>query len=102
MIDFLVTLVLLTAAAASLLWPLRRTASVGAGRDGDAEALEAARDAKLRDIRDLELDFRLGKLSEPDYVAIDSRLRAEAVQLIRDLQSLAERDGSRRPPLEAA
>ncbi|MGH2843772.1 MAG: hypothetical protein ACRDKL_09335, partial [Solirubrobacteraceae bacterium] len=60
--------------------------------------LEAARDAKLREIRDAELDRQTGKLSDQDYEAIDSTLRAEAVELLRcldalDAAQLAEQEG---------
>ncbi len=38
---------------------------------GRVAELEAARDAKYREIRDAELDLRTGKLSDEDYGAID-------------------------------
>ena len=41
--------------------------------------LEAAREAKYREIRDAELDYRTGKLSDADWRAMDRSLRAEAV-----------------------
>ncbi|MBV9423726.1 MAG: hypothetical protein JOZ98_12500 [Solirubrobacterales bacterium] len=47
--------------------------------------LEAARDAKYREIRDAELDHRTGKLSDADYEAIDQTLRAEALTILRAL-----------------
>jgi hypothetical protein len=47
--------------------------------------LKAARDAKFREIRDTELDHRTGKLSQEDFELIDRSLRAEAVQILRDL-----------------
>jgi hypothetical protein len=47
--------------------------------------LEAARDAKFREIRDAELDHRTGKLSHEDFEHIDRSLRGEAVQILRDL-----------------
>jgi len=50
--------------------------------------LEAARDAKYREIRDAELDHQTGKLSDPDFQAIDSTLRAEAIELLRQLDAL--------------
>jgi hypothetical protein len=50
--------------------------------------LEAARDAKYREIRDAELDHQTGKLSEDDYEAIDSTLRTEAVELLHELDAL--------------
>ena len=37
--------------------------------------LEAARDAKYAEIRDAELDYRTGKLSEADWRALDRQLR---------------------------
>lgn len=53
--------------------------------------LEAARDAKYREIRDAELDRRTGKLSEADYQAIDRALRAEAVEILKALDEARDR-----------
>ncbi len=50
--------------------------------------LEAAREAKYREIRDAELDMRTGKLSRSDYEAIDGALRAEALAILNRLQAL--------------
>lgn len=47
--------------------------------------LEAAREAKYREIRDAELDHRTGKLSDADYEAVNATLRAEAVEILRAL-----------------
>jgi hypothetical protein len=67
------------------------------GEQGSAQAdvssprraeLEAAREAKYREIRDAELDLRTGKLSQEDYDAIDGALRAEAVEILDRLQEL--------------
>jgi hypothetical protein len=57
--------------------------SAGAARDG----LESAREAKYREIRDAELDYRTGKLSREDYEAIDGELRAEAIGILRRLEA---------------
>ncbi len=56
------------------------------------EELEAAREAKYREIRDAELDFRTGKLSSEDYRAIDGDLRAEAIEILNRLERLRTRD----------
>jgi hypothetical protein len=61
----------------------------GVGPDAVAE-LEAARDAKYREIRDAEMDVRTGKLSDADYQAIDSTLRAEAMEILRALDGARE------------
>jgi hypothetical protein len=64
---------------------------------GEAEAaarseLEAAREAKYREIRDAELDYRTGKLSTEDYEAVDGALRAEAVEILDRLEALAKKE----------
>jgi hypothetical protein len=53
------------------------------------DALEAAKDAKYREIRDAELDWRTGKLSDEDYREQDRRLRAEAIEILHDLDELS-------------
>jgi hypothetical protein len=85
--------VLVIAVLALVVWvvgaPLRR----GAQAAEDAEtiergSLEAAREAKYREIRELELDRRTGKLSDEDFRALDRQLRAEAVAILRRLDEL--------------
>jgi hypothetical protein len=56
----------------------------------DRANLEAAREAKYREIRDAELDYRTGKLSSEDYAAIDGTLRAEAVAILDRLAALGD------------
>jgi len=50
--------------------------------------LEAAKESKYREIRDAELDLGMGKLSRADHRAIDSELRAEAIEILRELDGL--------------
>jgi hypothetical protein len=76
--------------------PLRRAATAPDGaQDPELESLEridleAAREAKYREIRDAELDHQTGKLSDDDYEAIDSTLRSEAIELLHRLDTLEE------------
>jgi hypothetical protein len=51
------------------------------------DELDAAREAKYREIRDAELDYRTGKLSREDYEAIDGELRAEAIEILNRLEA---------------
>lgn len=53
--------------------------------------LEAARDAKYREIRDAELDHSTGKLSDTDFEAVDRSLRAEAIELLKAVDEASER-----------
>lgn len=69
--------------------PLRRGAGAAdQAFDAERASLEAAREAKYREIRELELDVRTGKLSDEDFKALDRQLRAEAVAILRDLDRL--------------
>ncbi len=54
------------------------------------DELEAAREAKYREIRDAEMDFRTGKLSDADYGLLDGELRAEALKILDSLDALDE------------
>jgi hypothetical protein len=54
------------------------------------DELDAAREAKYREIRDAELDFRTGKLSREDYQAIDADLRAEAIEILNRIERQAD------------
>lgn len=62
--------------------------------------LQAAREAKYREIRDAELDLRTGKLSQEDFKAIDGPLRAEALEILDRLQALDR--GEREPDRDDA
>lgn len=57
------------------------------------EDLEAAKEARYREIREAEMDYRTGKLDEADWKAIDRQLRQEAMELLRQLDALGVRDG---------
>ena len=84
--------ILVILALAVVVWvvsaPLRRGEPPEVADAAQRDALEAARDAKYREIRDAELDWRIGKLSDEDYREQDRRLRAEAVEILRGLDEL--------------
>jgi hypothetical protein len=107
--EFLIVLAALALVSLFVTRPLWRAPAVGSGGEtepveapgaaglSDPEPtpdpvadLEAAREAKYREIRDAELDRRTGKLSEGDYEAIDSSLRAEAVEILNALDEARE------------
>jgi hypothetical protein len=58
----------------------------------ERDELDAAREAKYREIRDAELDFRTGKLSAEDYAATDGALRAEGVEILDRLEAIERLD----------
>ncbi len=61
--------------------------ALGGGLAADRERLEIARETKYREIRDAELDYRTGKLSETDYRELDAELRAEALEILDSLEA---------------
>jgi hypothetical protein len=72
--------------------PLRRGPDVDRREDERRAALEAAKEAKYREIRDAELDFRMGKLTDADYRTTDRELRAQAIEILRELDALTPED----------
>jgi hypothetical protein len=111
--EFVLLLVILFAVAFVVTGPLRRPraqrgggqlagwehgedrgGSAAAAATGDFEReselaeLEAVREAKYREIRDTQLDFDTGKLSQEDFEAIDSGLRAEAFKILEQIDRL--------------
>ena len=86
--QFLLVLVVLAAVVALVSAPLRaRHADAPEPGDDDLPALEAAKEAKYREIRDAELDRRTGKLSEEDWRSLDAQLRAEAMEILRRIDA---------------
>ena len=91
----LVTLVLVAGVLIVISAPLRARAAERRGSTRESEhtkpeperaALEAEREAKYREIRDAELDYRTGKLSREDYEAVDAALRREAIAILDSLE----------------
>ena len=99
MLQFLIVLAILAVVVIVVTGPLRSVSrSPSAGAEGAPEVddnadiadLEAAREAKYREIRDAELDHSTGKLSDADFEAVDKTLRAEAVEILHALDRARE------------
>ena len=86
----LIVIAVLTIVVLLVSAPLRRGASARVEeRDELRRAdLEAARESKYREIRDAELDYRTGKLSEADWKRLDRELRQEAIEILREIDEL--------------
>ena len=98
MLEFVLVLVVLAVAVWLVTGPLRQAGTPRAQeREGRAatqvQELEAERESKYREIRDAELDYRVGKLSEDDWRVQDRALRAEAVEILRRLDAARARLG---------
>ena len=90
-VEILLALVALSCLVALVVSaPLTRGAVIAAQAevDGRRAELEAAKEAKYREIADARLDHKLGKVSAADYEATHRELQAQAVQILRDLDDL--------------
>ena len=89
--DYGLAFILLAAVVVVLVaLPFRRPGAAEAREDARRATLEAAKEAKYREIRDAELDHRMGKLSEPDWREVDRELRDEAIEILRRLDRLEQ------------
>jgi hypothetical protein len=84
----LALLVLIAIVTLFVAAPLRRDDEAVEAADDRRAELEAAKEAKYREIRDAELDFRMGKVSEADHRATDRELRAQAIEILERLDAL--------------
>src|SRR6476660_9752493 len=94
----LAAIVLAGIVAMIVLNPLRKAEEQGRIEEDRLAALEAAKEAKYREIRDAELDYRMGKLGEDDWREADRELRLQAMEILRELdvigaESTANGDG---------
>jgi hypothetical protein len=77
--------------AVVVLGPLRRPGVEERRESSRIEELQAAKEAKYREIRDAELDREMGKLSQEDWRSVDRDLRGEAIEVLRELDRLEGR-----------
>jgi hypothetical protein len=90
--EYALALVVLAALVAiAVAVPLRRRGVEERLEDVRVAELQAAKEAKYREIRDAELDHRMGKLTREDWRAVDRDLRAEAIEVLRELDRLEGR-----------
>ena len=89
-VALIIVIVLVGLAVLFVGQPLRRGAMtrVREADEGRIADLRAARLAKYGEIRDAEMDYRTGKLSEEDWRTLDRQLRAEAVDILHELDTL--------------
>jgi hypothetical protein len=91
-VEYGLALILLAAVvAAVVLGPLRTRGEPERQEESRIEELQAAKEAKYREIRDAELDREMGKLSREDWRAVDRELRAEAIEILQKLDRLEGR-----------
>ena len=87
--EFVLILAVVAGAVLAVTGPLRgKRRETDERLEAERAELDALKEAKYREIRDAELDYRTGKLSETDWKANDRTLRAEAVEILKRLDQL--------------
>ena len=90
--EYAITLLVLAALVAFVVSiPVRRRGETERRDDTRRDELQVAKEAKYREIRDAELDHRMGKLSERHWRSVDGELRGEAIEILRELDALEGR-----------
>jgi hypothetical protein len=91
-VEYALALIVLAALVAVVVWlPLRHRGVEERHEETRLAELSAAKEAKYREIRDAELDHRMGKLSREDWRSVDRDLRGEAIEILRQLDRLEGR-----------
>lgn len=89
-VGLLIALLFSGLAIAAVAWPLlkRGPTPVLVEDDRLAELLHR-KEQVLASIKELEFDYRVGKLSEADYQQYDQRLRRQAIGLMQQIEQMA-------------
>ena len=58
---------------------------------GELKDLLVLRDVAFDTLRDLEFDYRMGKMAEKDYQELKSRYQVEAAEILRQVETLEDR-----------
>jgi len=92
----LIAPILFIGAVLYIAYPLlKEEKSEPAPEDGttDQEKLLNEKEDVIENLKDIEMDFRMGKLSTQDYQSLKSEFEQRAVNVFQKLQSLQAKDG---------
>ncbi len=85
----LVLFTIVVAATAYVAQPFwRKGAVVKRRRNGQLSELIERRDSLLAQIKELEFDYEVGKISDEDFAEINARYRTEAIAVLRRIDAL--------------
>lgn len=90
--------ILLIAVVLYVAWPLLSEEDGGRAAVVEEAELEATRVEKanvVESLKDLEMDFQMGKLSTHDYQALSEHLERRAVKVLQRLEALEGSEATR-------
>jgi len=85
-------LILVLAAGAYALWPLfakRPGESADSAAETDEDYLVARKTAIYRNIKELESEYKMGRLTESDFRRLESEYKSEAAEILYRLDMLS-------------
>ncbi len=101
MLELTIALLVSGVAILAVAWPLLKKGPTPVlVEDDQLVELLYRKDQVMTSIKDLEFDYRVGKLSEEDYQLYDQRLRRQAVGLLQQIEKVAPEAASLDAALE--
>ena len=89
---FLLTPIILISVVIFIAWPLIQEGEANlCQEESQLVSAIAEKEAVLMGLKDLEMDFRMGKLSEEDYQNSREELETRALQAIEHVESLEKK-----------
>ena len=98
--EILLGLVLILLVGGFVSVPLLRERAPAEAEDSERAELEDRKQAKYREIRDLELDHESGKVEAEEYQRQRGLLRAEAIEILDRIERVAESRAAGEPRSE--
>ena len=91
--EFLLSPIILIALVLFVAWPLltNRT-EAPAANPGDFEAALEEKEILVASLKDIEMDFRMGKLSEEDYQQLKEDFEGRAIKSLQRLETLEKKN----------
>lgn len=91
-LGLLLTPLVLISVVIFVAWPLLFEKKENLPQEGtDLEIAQDDKDNVIASLKDIEMDYRMGKLSDGDYQTLREDFESRAVKAIRKLESLEEK-----------
>jgi len=96
-IGMVLTPLVLISVVIFVAWPLLKEKREFMPQEGtELEIAQEEKDNVISNLKDIEMDFRMGKLSEEDYQVLREDFKLRAMKAIRKLESLEEKRNTRK------
>ena len=93
-IEFLIAPIILISLVLYVAWPIMQEEMETEAEERERSELEVAieeKDALVANLKDIEMDYRMSKLSDEDYERLRSEFEARAVAAIEKVEKLEKK-----------